>query len=179
MILVWTLCESIVSPLGVRCESFVSPLWVHCESVVTRMWVRLWAWLWVRLWVWLWVHCGSDCESPPTHNLLIAHRAVLSVRSFRQGIRIFKSQDLKIEPRPSFLGKAYPSKKWRKICDFLIDPFVGPILGEEFGGRRAANKLKLLLLMGPFQGIHRVNNAWHHERLATRRQPGIFSGGPP
>ena len=40
--------------------------------------------------------------------------------SFRRGIRFFRSQDVKVESRPSFLkGKSYPRKNQKKIVDFL------------------------------------------------------------
>ena len=40
------------------------------------------------------------------------------MESFRRGIRIFRSQDVEIESRPSFLDKAYPMKIGKHM--FLI-----------------------------------------------------------
>ena len=75
------------------------------------------------------------------------------MRSFRRGIRIFRSQDIKIESRPSCLGKTYPRKNEEQILTHPDDPFNGlhrALEGSNFASS-ACNKFgtsfSLILIM--------------------------------
>ena len=60
--------------------------------------------------------------------------------SFRRGIRIFRSQDVEIESRPSFLGKTYPIK-FMLLTDFVFLNFLLALFGTTRGAKWPAGAL--------------------------------------